>query len=182
VLLHSPIVQVVGALLVGGLGLPIPEELVLMSAGYWLSRGTVEAPAMIVCAIAAMLAGDLIMYAAGRLSLGLARKESIARRLAQIERAFVRHGVKLILVGRFIPGVRAALLVAAGAARMPLGRLLACDAAAAIAGGAAWIALGWQLGPQLGRVRDVVGATHTLVAVVALLALAITVAARRQRG
>jgi membrane protein DedA with SNARE-associated domain len=180
--LHSPILEVVGALLLGGLGLPIPEELVLMSAGYWLARGTVDATTMIAAAIVSMLAGDVVMYLAGRLSLGFARREAIARRLRQLEGAFERHGVKLICVGRFVPGIRAALLVAAGAARMPLSRLLACDAAAAVAGAAAWIALGWRLGPQLERAREIVGATHgVLILVVALVAIALY-ARRRQRG
>jgi membrane protein DedA with SNARE-associated domain len=180
--LHSPILEVVGALLLGGLGLPIPEELVLMSAGYCLSRGSVDAMTMVAAALAAMLAGDAVLYCAGRLSLGLARREAVARRLLQLERAFERHGVKLICIGRFVPGVRAALLVAAGAARMPLLRLIACDAAAASAGAAAWIALGWRLGPQLARAREIVGATHgVVIVVVALIAIAL-VARRRQRG
>jgi membrane protein DedA with SNARE-associated domain len=180
--LQSPIFEVVGALLAGGLGLPIPEELVLMSAGYWLSRGTVDATVMVLAAIVAMLVGDVIMYVAGRLSLGFARRAAIARRLEQLEGAFSRHGVKLICVGRFVPGVRAALLVGAGAARMPLARLLLCDAAAAVTGAAAWIAIGWRLGPQLERAREIVGATHGIVVLlVALVAIALF-ARRRQRG
>lgn len=149
-----------------------------MSAGYWLSRGAVDATTMVAAALAAMLTGDVLLYVAGRtgLQLGIARRRGIAERLAQLERAFARHGVKLMVVGRFVPGLRAALLVAAGAARMPPGRLVACDGAAAVVGAAAWIALGWRLGPQLDRARAIVATTRSLLLAIALVAIAVAVA------
>ena len=90
----------------------------------------------------------------------------------------------LLVGGRFVPGVRAALLVAAGAARVPLVRLVACDGIAALAGGAAWIALGVRLGPALERARAIVGAAHGALLALALVAAAVGVARmkRRRRG
>jgi membrane protein DedA with SNARE-associated domain len=171
------LLQVVVALLAGGVGLPVPEELALVTAGYWLSRHAVAPAIMIPAAIAAVLAGDLMLYLAGRgsLALGGARRRLGAARLERLERAFARHGAKLFLVGRFVPGLRSALLVAAGAARMPLGRLAACDGSAALVGSAGWIALGYRLGPELARARVIADRAHLAIAIVAAVILIVVV-------
>lgn len=153
------------ALLAGGVGLPIPEELALLSAGYWLARG-VDPRAMVGVAVAAVFAGDLIMFLAGRGGMRLVRG-----RAKRLEAAFARYGAPLLLVGRFVPGVRAALLVAAGAARVPLARLIACDGMAALAGAAIWISLGVRLADHLDRARAIVGQARGV-----LLALGVIVA------
>ncbi len=160
------------ALLLGGIGLPIPEELALLSAGYWLARG-VDPRAMVFVAIAAVLVGDLIMYLAGRCGMSIVRGRS-----AKLESAFGRHGPALLLVGRFVPGVRAALLVAAGAARVPLVRLLACDGTAALAGAAIWISVGVRLAAHLDRARVIVGQARGVVLVVAAVAALVLLARR----
>ena len=152
-----------------------------MSAGWCIARGSADGATMVVAALAAVLAGDLLLYCGGRsgLSLGFLRRGVAAARLAQLERAFARHGVKLILAGRFVPGVRAAALVAAGAARMPLLRLVVCDGAAALVGAAVWITLGARLGPELERARAIVGATRSLGVAAAVVAALVVLSRRR---
>ena len=100
---------------------------------------------MIPVALAAVLAGDLVMYLAGR----------GGRRL-----------------------VRAALLVAAGAARIPLARPVACDGVAAAAGAALWISVGVRLAAHLERARAIAGQARGVVLVLAAVAL-VVLAARR---
>jgi membrane protein DedA with SNARE-associated domain len=170
-------VQVVAALLLGGIGLPIPEELALLSAGYFIARG-VDARPMIAAALGAVLVGDVTMYLLGRggAELGVARRLVGAARMARLQQAFARHGAKLLFAGRFAPGLRGALLVAAGAGRMPLWRLLLWDGGAALAGVAIWISLGGRLAAHLERVRAVVGAARGVV-LVAVVVGAVTVVA-----
>ena len=148
-----------------------------MSAGYWLSRGAVDGTTMVAAAVAAVVAGDLFLYLAGRtgLQLGVARGRRATAGLAKLERAFARYGATLLLAGRFVPGVRSALLVAAGAGRVPLGRLLACDGAAALVGAGAWIAIGWRLGPQLERARAIFVETRSWLVALAVIAAGIAV-------
>ena len=164
--------EVAAALLAGGVGLPVPEELALLSAGYWLVRG-VDARLMVTVAVAAVLTGDLIMYLAGRCGMQLAGARS-----SRLEAAFARRGPALLLVGRFVPGVRAALLVTAGAARVPLLRLIACDGTAALAGAAVWISVGVRLADKLERARAIVGQVRGVVFVVVAVAALLLVAYR----
>lgn len=131
---------------------------------------------MVPAAIAAVLTGNLLMYLAGRFGVRL-----LGGRAERLEGAFRRHGPTLLLAGRFVPGVRAALLVAAGAARVPLSRLAACDGTAALAGAALSISVGARLAAHLGRARALVGQARGAVVVVALVVALVLVARRLAR-
>ena len=130
---------------------------------------------MVACAFAAVLAGDSIMVLAGRFGarLPFARRCVGAARLAAVERAFARHGVVLLALGRFVPGLRAALFVAAGAARLPFRRIALADGAAALVSVSAWIAIGWRLAAHLDRARAIIGDARVVFLVVAAVAVAV---------
>jgi membrane protein DedA with SNARE-associated domain len=158
-------VIVVATLLAGGIGAPLPEELALVGAGYCLARHASSPAMMIVAVFAAVLAGDVILYCGGR---GLSWLGGVARfapkNRARLERAFARHGARLMMPGRFVPGLRSSLLVAAGAAKMSPARLFACDAAAATIGVALWMSLGYALGPEIITARLPPDFLHALAA------------------
>ena len=98
------------------------------------------------------------MWAAVDLAVGrrLARtawRERLGpRRAADVERvvaAFERHGAAVLLVNRFVPGVRALFFVAAGVAGVRTGPALLASAGSALAWNAllvgAGTAVGWNL-------------------------------------
>jgi membrane protein DedA with SNARE-associated domain len=176
----SPVVEVVLALLAGGIGLPIPEELALVTAGWFIARGEPAWP-MCVAAILAVLAGDVLMYVAGRSArLGLVRRLIGERRILKLEAVCLRWGAKLLLVARFVPGLRSALLVAAGAGRVSFARFAVCDGIAALAGAGLWISLGHRLGPRLDEARALVADMRGVIGVAAV-ALALMALARSRR-
>ena len=173
---RSPVFEVVAALVAGGVGLPLPEELALVTAGWLIARGEPAWP-MCVAALAAVIAGDLIMYTAGRgARLGLVRRAIGERRIERLEGACARYGAKLLLVARFVPGLRGALLVAAGAGRVSLVRFVACDGSAALAGAALWISVGHALGPRLDEARALIASTRGALLAIALLVAAVAIA------
>jgi membrane protein DedA with SNARE-associated domain len=179
---RSPVVEVVAALLAGGLGLPIPEELALVTAGWLIARGEPAAP-MCLAALSAVLAGDLTMYVAGRSArLGFVRRVVGASRLERLERACARYGAKLLLVARFVPGLRAGLLVATGAGRVSLSRFIACDGVAALVGVALWITVGHRLGPRLDGARALIANARGGALVLVALAAAAFIIAKRVRA
>ena len=53
-------------LYISGAGIPIPEELPLVVAGYLLGKGEMEFLPSVVCIAAALIAGDLTAYWLGR--------------------------------------------------------------------------------------------------------------------
>jgi membrane protein DedA with SNARE-associated domain len=181
--LELPVVQLVVALVAGGLGVPLPEELALVGAGYAIYGGS-DAPTLVVAALLAVLAGDLTLYALGRggARLGWVRRALGSRRRERLTQAFARHGAKLVLVGRFVPGLRSAMLLCAGAGHMPLLRLAAWDALGACASVALWISVGVRLGPHLERAQAMVDDGRTALLIVAAVGGGVYWLVKQMRG
>jgi membrane protein DedA with SNARE-associated domain len=122
------------------LGTLISEDLTCIGAGVLIQRGTIHPlPAILACAIG-ILAGDIGLWAIGRLfgqvaltSTWVARRleqrgkvlldcygRSPARDDTQLRIALKSHAASAILCSRFLPGTRLPLYVSAGVLRMPL--------------------------------------------------------------
>ncbi len=122
-----------------GIGLPIPEEIVLVIAGFICHRlaadPTVTIQLMIIVCIASILAGDLIPFMLGRvfgprlLRLRFLRFVVSRQRLATFDRWFRRRGDLVIFFARFVPGLRTVAYFTAGTMRMRWLRFLTLDVA-----------------------------------------------------
>ena len=124
-------------LVLGGLGLPVPEEAPIIVAAILARKGTMHwIPALGSC-FAGVLVGDFIVYFLGFfygekvLSLKLTRKFLTKAREAQIKGYFHRHGVKILVLGRFAVGFRTAAYLTAGILRLPPLKLFITDLCAA---------------------------------------------------
>lgn len=131
---HLGYLGIVAFLALCGCGIPIPEEVALVLAGVLSAHETLEPTlAFSACLIGALL-GDSIMYAIGR-HFGhawLTQHPSVSRfvdadKEGQLEHAVRRHGFKVLLLTRFLVGVRGPVYYAAGAAKVPYLRFLAWD-------------------------------------------------------
>ena len=93
-------------------------------------------PALGSC-FAGVLVGDFVVYFLGFfygekvLSLPLTRKFLTRAREAQIKGYFHRHGVKILILGRFAVGFRTAAYLTAGILRLPTLKLFLTDLFAA---------------------------------------------------
>lgn len=132
-----------GWLFFTGIGIPpLPEELTIVWAGitsaahyevvyWWLAW-----PACIVGIVAA----DMVLYGAGRywgkwlFEYRWVKRFLPPERRQHIEDGFHRHGVKILLTGRLLPGLRTGVFMTAGAIRYPFIRFLIADAIYAIPG------------------------------------------------
>jgi len=122
-----------------GIGLPIPEEVVLVIAGF-ICHTRADDPGvtiqfMIVVCIISILAGDLIPFTLGRqfgprlLRLRFLRFVVSRQRLATFDRWFRRRGDLVIFFARFVPGLRTVAYFTAGTMRMRWLRFLTLDVA-----------------------------------------------------
>jgi membrane protein DedA with SNARE-associated domain len=124
-------------LVLGGLGLPVPEEAPIIVAAILARKGTMHwIPALGSC-FAGVLVGDFVVYFLGFfygekvLSFPLTRKFLTRAREAQIKGYFHRHGVKILILGRFAVGFRTAAYLTAGILRLPTLKLFLTDLCAA---------------------------------------------------
>jgi membrane protein DedA with SNARE-associated domain len=118
-----------------GLGLPLPEELVLLAGGYYCANNldTASLPLMMAWCAGGILAGDVLPYVLGRvfgvrlLRLRWLRFVVNKQRLASFDRWFRRRGDLVILIARFIPGLRVVAFFTAGTMKMAWRRFLFLD-------------------------------------------------------
>ena len=147
-----------GWVLLEQLGLPIPAAPLLVAAGALARAGKMNLTFAVALAFIAVILADLFWYFLGRYRGGRILKllcrislepDSCVRRT---ENLFVRHGVRSLLVAKFIPGLNTAAPSLAGVFRMPVRRFLIFDSL----GGFLWVvtvtSLGLILGDQLERI------------------------------
>jgi len=126
-------------LILTGCGLPIPEEAAIITAGAFAASGRLEPiPALLACLFGA-IAGDSVMYCIGRnFGYTLLHKHQFwirfitPQREQQIERLLKKHGVKMLLLTRFLVGLRSPVYFTAGVLRVPYPRFLLVDTLCAL--------------------------------------------------
>jgi membrane protein DedA with SNARE-associated domain len=137
--------------------LPVPSELVMPPAGYWVAKGRMNMWVVLACGTIGSILGALANYWVAQL-LGRAFVRRFGRyvllserSLERAERFFAAHGEISTLVGRLLPVVRHLISIPAGIARMPLPRFILFTGLGAFA----WCAVLTWIGYFLGRHEDV---------------------------
>jgi membrane protein DedA with SNARE-associated domain len=129
------------------LGVPLPEDVPLISGGWLIARGG-SLPLMMATGLAGILIGDSIIFRAGstyglRLLETRLGKHIPGERVARTIALFEKHGAKFIIVARFVPGLRAVTYFVAGTTGVPYWKFITYDGIAACVSAPAWIYLGW---------------------------------------
>jgi membrane protein DedA with SNARE-associated domain len=120
-LLHYGLVIIMAGVAVEGFGIPAPGQTLLVAGAVLASRGKFDITLLLVSTWFATIIGNLIGYYLGRLGGRklLARLPVDAVRFERMERLCERHGSKLILVARFIEGLRQLSNLLVGMLQMP---------------------------------------------------------------
>ncbi|MFD2369291.1 DedA family protein [Brevibacillus sp. GCM10020057] len=143
-----------GLFFLGILGMPLPEETLLVFSGFLVSLGKLEYwPTLLVCyfgSVSAMTAA----YWIGR-TLGYAFLERYGKRLGmgyavykKTEDWFNRVGKWALPVGYFIPGVRQFTAYFAGITRLPFPGFMLYTYAGGLFWSLLFVTVGWQLGER----------------------------------
>ncbi|MGI5489199.1 DedA family protein [Microtetraspora malaysiensis] len=133
----------VGAIIgLESLGIPLPGEIVLVSAALLSSKGVVSPVVVGICASSGAIVGDSIGYYIGWKG-GRPLFDRLGRRfpkhfgpahIAKAERLFDRWGMWAVFFGRFVALLRILAGPLAGALRMPYWRFLIAN----VLGGIVW--------------------------------------------
>ena len=166
------------ALFLGGIGVPLPEEVPILTAGVLSHEEVVRWWLALPLCIVGVLSGDVVLYWVGRhwgervLSWRLVRRVLTRDREESLKESYRRHGVKIVFTARHVMGLRAAAFLTAGIVHLPFGRFLLVDAAASIIGVPLGFGVAFFFTDQLEQVmRDVHRVERWIV--MALLAIAV---------
>ncbi len=145
-----------GLLFSCGLGLPLPEDIPLLLAGFAVAQGKMNIVVAGALAWSGIIGGDIVLYHFGKkyglhiTKIPFIGKHVTEKRIARAEHLFERYGVWVVAVGRLFAGIRGAMVVAAGATRFNFMKFLIADGLAALVSGGMFIALGWWGGKSIG--------------------------------
>src|SRR5262245_13869588 len=122
---HATTLGLFLALVFAGLGVPLPEDLVLLTGGVLAHQGFARLDWLIIILYAGVLTADILLYSFGRRfgdlilqSPRITRLLTPARR-ERIERYFARYGNRTIFLVRHLAFLRAPTFLMAGVMKMP---------------------------------------------------------------
>jgi membrane protein DedA with SNARE-associated domain len=165
-------------LVLTGCGMPLPEEVAIILAGVLSAQGhLLPGPALLACLIGALL-GDSTIYAIGHrwghslLSYHPRLAKLLgAEREKRFEEAIEQHALKVMLLSRFLVGVRAPVYLATGVVRLPFRRFLMYDVLCASLVVGLFFGLSYLFGDHVARwVRDAELKVTLVVLLVVLIA------------
>ena len=136
-------------------GVPLPSLPLLLAVGALIRTGKLHlVPAMLSC-IAASLIADTIWFALGR-SRGRQVLKLLCRVslepdscVRQTENAFVKYGMRLLLIAKLVPGLNSVAAPLAGYSRNPYIRFALYDSAGILIWSGAYVAIGYVFSEQL---------------------------------
>jgi membrane protein DedA with SNARE-associated domain len=160
---------------IGNLGIPVPEETVMLAAGFLAGRDILDVRAVYGVAMLSAVSGDCCGFAIGRtggqaLMSRLADNfEFVRLRYGRLQIFFRTHGSKAVFMARFIAGVRFLAGPMAGAAGMPFFQFLGWNVLGAIVWCSLIVTIGYLLGDELYRVVRLAHLASRWTEVIALL-------------
>jgi len=146
-------------LVLGTLGLPFPEDGILLLSGFLIAHDVIKPLPAFLVVYSGLLVTDFLLYSAGRkygrriVEHKRFQRILTAGRLAKLETKFKRWDALVIFFGRHLLGLRAQIFLAAGVMRMSWKKFLAVDAASALLTITLWGGLGYWGGNNIEALR-----------------------------
>ena len=134
-----------GGLLACGFGVPIPEDILLITGGYLAHLGMIDVHVFALIALGGVLIGDSTCFYLGmRIGTNLIRHRFLAlaitpARIAKAQALLAQHGNRVFFIARFLPGLRAPIFLLGGSLGCRYRRFILYDGLAALISVPAWI-------------------------------------------
>jgi membrane protein DedA with SNARE-associated domain len=174
---HYGYAAVAGLVLVEDFGVPVPGETVLILGAVYAGTGRLNIALVALLGFAGALLGDNIGFAIGHFG-GRRLVERYGRyvfltpeRLDKTTRFFDRHGGKIIILARFIEGLRQANGIIAGTTGMHWKRFVIFNAIGAALWVAVWTSIGYFSGSHIDAIYSDATRYDTYLAIAAGLVL-----------
>ena len=160
------------------IGFPLPAIPLFLAGGALAGAGRLNFGVIIGTAVLASLLSDMAWYEIGRRKgmkvLNLLCRMSLEPDscVRRTEDVFTRHGVRSLLVAKFLPGLSTAAPPLAGIFRMRRSRFVFFDGVGAAIWAGAFAGLGWLFSDRLERLAVQAARLGTWVLVILLTSLA----------
>ena len=135
---HFPYFGIFLLLVLGGIGLPFPEDATLILTGFLVAQNVMKPIQAFLPVYSGLLISDFFLYWVGKkygsmLVLHKRFQKIISpEQLAGLEEKFNRRGVWVVLIGRHFLGLRSQIFLVAGVMRMSAIKFLLADGATSL--------------------------------------------------
>ena len=153
---------VFGLLMLGIVGLPIPDETLLVFSGYLIFRGTLHPMGVFAAAVSGSACGISISYLLGRL-LGLRIVSHYGRffgvtdqRLKRVHDWLAGFGHWTLVFGYFVPGVRHFTAIIAGVSGLEMVPFMLFAYLGALVWVTTFLSIGYFFGDNWSRVPEII--------------------------
>jgi membrane protein DedA with SNARE-associated domain len=168
---HYGYLAVTGLVLLEDFGVPVPGETVLILGAVYAGSGRLNIVLVALLGFLGAVTGDNIGFAIGHFG-GRRLVERFGRyifltpeRLDKTTAFFERHGGKIIVVARFIEGLRQANGIIAGTTGMHWARFVLFNAIGAALWVAVWTSIGYFSGSHVNSIYDTATRYSTYLAI-----------------
>lgn len=172
------------ALALTGLGVPVPEDIILLTAGYVTAHGFAMLPIMIAVTMIAVLGSDLTIYGLGyKFGTRVFGMRPFCyvltpKRLLKVQRFYEHYGKATIFIGRFGAGFRAWIYLFAGASKMKVSYFFLMDFLAALISVPILVWLGFHFHAEIDEVVFFIARIKEWVIVLAAVVILIFIISR----
>lgn len=134
---------------------PFPGDSVLIAGGFFIATGAIPVIPSVLALLVGSVAGCVVAWWLGTLSLRHEGSRRFLNRyvgeqnLKRLEGVYARHGIWILIVNRFIPGLRGASMIGAGMARISLVNVIIFGLISSILWNGVLIALGFLVSGSL---------------------------------
>lgn len=180
--------KLAGLLLLCGLGLPVPEDISLISAGYLAHLGTVELHSIFVVCFVAVLGGDSLAFTVGRqfgtkiLASSFGQRYFNPKRQRRVRAYFRRYGSKVIFIARFLPGLRFSIFLSAGMLHVRPYVFIVYDSMAALLSVPFLVYSAWYFGDRIDQViKWAKRSEYGILAIIGVVGIYVVIKVLRKR-
>ncbi|MDT4991667.1 MAG: hypothetical protein QOH97_1559 [Actinoplanes sp.] len=178
---------VAGLVFIESFGVPAPGETAILAGATYAGQGHLNVIVVALVAFLAAVTGDSLGYLIGRtggrpLVLRFGRYVRLTpARLDRVETFMARHGPKVVVVARFVEGLRQLNGIVAGVTGMPWPRFVLFNAIGAAAWVGVWTTAGYLAGDHLSAITATIHRYQLWAIAAGVLAVTAHLLLRRAR-
>lgn len=176
-----------GMLILCGFGLPVPEDIILITGGYLAYEEYLNVHIMVFIGMIGVLLGDAVIFFLGRkfgkklLKLGFIKRIFTEAKQEKASRYFHKYGNKIFFIARFLPGLRAPIYFMGGSLKAKFSVFFFNDLMAACISVPLWVYAAWYYGEYIRLVIRFGRRAPYLVAAIIILYIALKFGLRHYR-
>ncbi len=168
-----------------GLGLPLPEDILLISLGYLVFNGYGNIYTALILGYLGIMIGDsIIFYMGSKYGLQIVKNRFFSKvftkeRLRKAKKFTIDHGKKTLFFARFLPGLRTAVFFSCATLKVRFRTFFIIDSLAALLSAPIFVILGFYFGDKIEILIDLIKRIDKVVLIILSLILVFVVVTKK---